>query len=262
MPLWLYGIPIWLLAALTVAFFVAVSLLGLFLTRRMVLPRLRFHDGVNDAVSGTVQAIGVFYGLTVGLIAVGVWQSYSSAAGLASSEAAVLASLYRDVSGFTEPERSMLQSELVSYTRAVIEQDWPVHRQGIATVPSTDIVDGFQSVLTRYEPKTPGQEALYAEALSAFNQFAQARRLRIDAARGGLSGAMWGVIWIGAAISIGVGYLFHLEDAKLHALLIALIASFLGIVVFVIMINDRPFSGSTGLSPASYEIVLDRVMRQ
>src|SRR5215213_5946333 len=48
----------------------AVALICLLLTRRFVPPRLHFHDGLNDAISGTVQTIGMFYGLTVGLIAV------------------------------------------------------------------------------------------------------------------------------------------------------------------------------------------------
>ena len=53
----------------------AVSLLGLLPARRFVLPDLRFHGGVNDAISGTVQAIGVFCGITVGLIANPKWQA-------------------------------------------------------------------------------------------------------------------------------------------------------------------------------------------
>jgi hypothetical protein len=262
LPLWVYDLPSALLALFMVTLFVAVSLAGLWLTRRFVLPRIRFHDGVNDAISGTVQAIGVFYGLTVGLIAVGVWQSYSNAAGLASAEAATIASLYRDVSNYAEPERSQLQTLLAQYTQTVIDEDWPTHRKGISAAPSTDLVGPIQTALTGYEPKTQGQLALHTEALSAFNAFIVARRLRIDAVSGGLSVVMWGVIWIGAAISIAVGYLFYIEDAKLHGLLIALIAAFLGIVVFVIIVNDRPFAGDTGLSPGSYQLVLDRVMRQ
>ena len=58
MPIWIYDISP-MKAALTMAAFIeAVSLGGLFLVRRFVLPRLRYGEGVNDAVSGTVQAIG------------------------------------------------------------------------------------------------------------------------------------------------------------------------------------------------------------
>lgn len=79
MPTWLYQLPTFALAAVFIGGVVAVSLIGLALARRFLLPRLRFHDGVNDAVSGAVQAIGVFYGVTVGLIAVAVWNNYANA---------------------------------------------------------------------------------------------------------------------------------------------------------------------------------------
>jgi hypothetical protein len=32
----------------------AIALIGLVLVRRYLLPRLHFHHGVNDAISGTV----------------------------------------------------------------------------------------------------------------------------------------------------------------------------------------------------------------
>src|SRR5215210_3164432 len=98
MPQWAYEISTLKLALIMVVTVEAVSLIGLHLARRYVLPRLRFHDGVNDAISGTVQAIGVFYGITVGLIAVGVWNTNSNAADLVSKEAAAIGGLYRDVS--------------------------------------------------------------------------------------------------------------------------------------------------------------------
>ncbi len=103
MPQWAYEISPLKLALIMVAMIEVVSLIGLMLARRFVLPHLRFHDGVNDAISGTVQAIGVFYGITVGLIAVGVWNTNSTADDLVSKEAAAISGLYRDVSSYPEP---------------------------------------------------------------------------------------------------------------------------------------------------------------
>jgi len=76
-----------------VVFIESLAMVGLVLVRRFVIPRLHYHDGANDAVSGTVQAIGVFYGITVGLIAVGVWNTNSSASDLVSKEAASIGAL-------------------------------------------------------------------------------------------------------------------------------------------------------------------------
>jgi|KBSSwiStaDraftv2_1062776.scaffolds.fasta_scaffold196762_3 hypothetical protein len=259
-PLWVYNIPLIPLAVIMIVAIEVAALCGLVLVRRYLLPRLQFHDGVNDAVSGTVQAIGVFYGITVGLIAAGVWATYSNAGDLTSHEAVAIASLYRDVSSLPEPARTTLSTELRDYTVAVITQDWPAQRQAQTSNASKQILDQFQATLMAFEPVSAGEQARYSETLSAFNYFVLQRRLRLDAVQGGLSLTMWSVIWLGAVISIGVGYFFYFEDIKLHAIMIALIAGFLGIVLFMIVINDRPFAGQDSLSPDSYQLILDTLI--
>src|SRR6185503_10769686 len=116
MPIWLYEVSPRAAALIMVLFIESLALLGLVLVRRFLIPRLHYHEGANDAVSGTVQAIGVFYGITVGLIAVGVWNTNSNAADLVSKEAASIGALYRDVSGYPDPLRGELQSTLREYT--------------------------------------------------------------------------------------------------------------------------------------------------
>src|SRR5689334_15937695 len=105
MPVWFYEISPLKAALIMVVSIELLALIGLVLVRRLLIPRLHYHDGANDAVSGTVQAIGVFYGITVGLIAVGVWNTNSNASELVSREAASIGSLFRDVSGYPSPLR-------------------------------------------------------------------------------------------------------------------------------------------------------------
>src|SRR5215216_2527217 len=112
MPIWIYEIPPWQAALVMVLFVETISLVGLFLTRRFVVPRLHYGEGVNDAISGTVQAIGVFYGITVGLIAVGVWNTNSNASDLVSKEASSIGMLFRNVSGYPPPLGDELRAQL------------------------------------------------------------------------------------------------------------------------------------------------------
>src|SRR5262245_30621071 len=212
MPIWLYEIKPLYAALVMVVFVEALSLIGLFLARKFILPRLDIDDAVNDAVSGTVQAIGVFYGITVGLIAVGVWDTNSTASDLVSREASAIGGVYRDVGGMPSPLREELWAKLREFTAFTIYQDWPAQQHGKILDGGTKILNDFQAKLFAYEPATPGQIALHSEALHAFNVLADCRRLRLHAVSSGLSGTMWGVIWVGAVISIGVAYLFNIQD--------------------------------------------------
>jgi hypothetical protein len=262
MPIWFYTIHSFYCAVFLIAAIEFISLTGLFLTRRVILPHLRYHEGTNDAVSGTVQAIGVFYGITVGLIAVGVWNTHSEAADLVSKEASSIGALYRDVSGYPEPLRGELRLNLREYTVFVIDDAWPAQQSGRGqdVTKGARLMDEFQQLLYTFQPANAGQAALHTETLSAYNKLIDYRRLRIDAVNGGLSPAMWAVIWVGAAISICIAYFYNISDPKLHGILIFLMAAFLAMLIFMIIINDRPFFGRVGVSSDPYKLILDKLI--
>jgi len=262
MPTWLYQLSPPLAALIMVVFIETVALIGLVLSRRYLLPRLHYHDGANDAVSGTVQAIGVFYGITVGLIAIGVWNTNSNASDLVSREAASISALFRDVSGYPSPLREELRGKVREYTVFVINEAWPAQRigQGQQINRGTHILDDFQAKLYSFQPANAAQTAIHSETLGAYNKLLEYRRLRIDAVGSGLSDVMWAVIWVGAAISIGIAYFFNIPDAKLHAILVFLMSAFLAMVLFMIVINDRPFFGAVSVSSDPYKLILERVI--
>jgi hypothetical protein len=262
MPLWIYEIPPLQAALIIMVFVEAVSLVGLIWVRRFVVHRIHYSEGVNDAISGTVQAIGVFYGITVGLIAVGVWNTNSNASDLVSKEASSIGALFRDVSSYPAPLRDELRGKLREYSVFIVEQAWPAQKKGQGQVldGGRRIMDDFQNKLYAFEPSTPGQAALHSETLRAYNTLIEYRRLRIDAVGSGLSGVMWAVIWVGAVISIGVAYFYKIEDPWLHAILIALMGGFLAIVLFMIVVNDKPFYGYGGVSSDPYKLILERLI--
>jgi len=261
MPTWLYELSPFGQALVIIAFVEFVSIAGLLLARRYVVPRFHYSEGINDAVSGTVQAIGVFYGITVGLIAIGVWNTNSAASDLVSREASAIAMVFRDVSGYPSPAREELRTGLRDYTVFIINEAWPAQQKGNTVERGRTLIDDFQLKLQAFSPSNPSQVALHTETLRAYNNLLDYRRLRIDAVNNsGLSETMWVVIWMGAAISIGVAYFYKIADPKLHVVLVVLMAGFLAVVLFMITINDRPFYGSVGISSDPYKIILERLI--
>ena len=262
MPTWIYHLNPRIAAWIIFFFIEFFSLFGLWLIRRLVMRPLQYHEGVHEAVSGTVQAIGVFYGITVGLIAAGVWTTNSNASDLVSREATSIASLYRDLGGYPSPVREELRSQLRNYTVFIINDAWPAQKEGRGQtlVQGVRIMDEFQAKLYAFNPSTPGQVALHGEALRAYNTLLEYRRLRIEATGNGLSAIMWSVIWVGAAISIGVAYFYKIPDWRLHAILIGLMGAFLSLVIFMIAVNDKPFFGYASITPDAYRLVLENLI--
>lgn len=251
---------------LVISCLVIVGLLGIFaitgmaMVRRHVLPRLRVNAIDSEFTGAMVQAIMVFYGLAVALIAVSVFETYSDVSKIVSQEASALAGLYRDVSGYPEPIGPLLQDELRAYTENVIHEAWPLQRQGQTPVGGVEIMNRFQKTLIGFEPVTEGQKLLHGETLGAYNHLIEVRRLRLDSVHTGLPAIMWVMIVLGAIISLSSSFFFKVEDGRLHGILVKLLAAFMGLIIFMIFALDRPFRGELGVNPEPYQLIYDQLM--
>jgi uncharacterized membrane protein len=74
---WVYDLPNWLFGVLTITAFVALGLAGLAAARRSVVSLHHEIHTYNDVVGFYLSALTVFYGLTLGLLMVGVWATFS-----------------------------------------------------------------------------------------------------------------------------------------------------------------------------------------
>lgn len=237
------------------------SVTGLLVVRRWLLPRLRIQVEDSEFSGTMVQSVMVFYGLAVALIAVGVSENYSDVQAVVSQEASELGALYRDASSYPEPTRPLLQKELRDYTQYVIHTAWPAQRQGQVVLGGAEMLNRFQSTLTRFEPATEGQKLLHGEALRAYNEMLEARSLRLDAVvNTGLPAVLWVVVLAGAVIGMTATFFFKVEDVRVHAILVMLLAAFIGLVTFMTFAFDRPFRGDLGLTPEPYQLVYDKMM--
>ena len=114
---WVYLLPNWLFGVLTVSLFVGFGVAGLFLTRGWMRRLHRVENGHNDIVGFYMAGVTVLYAVSIGLLAIGAWATYTDVQSKVDHEAAALAGLYRDISAYPEPERSIMP---VSYTHLTL----------------------------------------------------------------------------------------------------------------------------------------------
>src|SRR5207342_2148419 len=184
---YLSHLPSWLCGVIIVSGFVVLSIIGLALFQWLIVCRLRLTEEMNNDIIFFASAIAVFYSLTVGLIAVGVWTTYSQVENTVSAEATAIGCFYRDVSGYPEPARTRLQAQVREYTVFLIEQAWPAQRLGKSTDVATRRLSALEQELVRFEPATLGQQVLHAETFRQYNEVAGLRRQRLHAIGGGFA---------------------------------------------------------------------------
>jgi hypothetical protein len=257
---WVFDLPLIVSGPALLLLLLAFSLGGLAFFRRRVLPTLRFKPDESTFGAGMVSSIMVFYGLSMALVSVNVWESYQKAQDIVSGEATALNLIYRDVTSYPEPYRSQLQKVLAEYTRNVIDEAWPTQRRGQVPRHGLEYMTFFQKMLTSFEPKTEGQKILAAETFSAYNRLIEARRERLDSVSIHLPGVFWCVVILGAFISLTSAFFFPIDDERVHAVQVLLLTVFIGLVIFLILALDRPYRGDLGVSPEPYQLLYDQLM--
>lgn len=259
---WIYNLPTWAFASLVIGGFVALSLVGLAVTRPMA--RKFFGDGdagnKNELVGDVMQSASALYGITLGLIAVGAWSASGDADAKVGKEATELAALYRDVSCLPEPISEDLKVILRRYTRYVIDEAWPLQREGKVPEGAVSLMGEFTQTLKKFKPADAAEQVFMSEAFTQFNRFYEARRQRLQAVNSGMPALLWYVVFAGAAITIGLMYGFVIERLRVHALFVGLLSCLVGLLIFITAAMDNPFRGAFGLSAEPYEMAYRQLM--
>ncbi|HEY4010763.1 MAG TPA: hypothetical protein VGM11_11480 [Acidobacteriaceae bacterium] len=259
-PYWLYDLSSPVLCFLVLGVFVAICLAGLFLTRGRVR-RLHGRDhSHNDIVGFYLAAIAVIDAITLGLVAVGTWETYTEVQLRVDHEAAALASIYRDASGYPEPLRERLQGDLQVYYHQVVYVAWPMQRRGIIADVSGVALQQFQKDFMTFEPTTEQQKILSAETYRAFNELTECRRNRIDSVTTELPGPLWLMVLAGALVGIASTWLFHTASFGIHVWLSVVFSILIALPIYIIVALDNPYRGQISVGPEPLERVHDQLM--
>jgi hypothetical protein len=250
---WLHEWPTFWAGVLVVGAFVALSLAGFWLTRPWV--RKRCGDS-NELANYYFAAVGVFYALLVGLIAVATWENHSRIEDVVTGEAVAVTDLYRDMEVYSPPLREELRGVLRQYVHAVIEKEWPRQLRGYTSAKVADPLALLVHKMVTFEPPTPGQQIAHGECLRQLNSILTLRRERIQAIDDGLSRLMWLIVLLGAAATIGMSFLFYTDKTVIQVLLTVALSLVIGLSIFLIFALDGPLVGDDAVQPGSFQDAL------
>ena len=258
---WIYDIPSPQLAVMITAAFVSFSWFGAVFLRPILRAFLKRRADLNDLVGYMLSCFGVFYGLLLGLLAVAAYQNYTNVETVVSKEAATLSALIQDVKSYPEPERQNLIWLLRDYSRYVVKYAWPLQRRGIVPEEGNIRMLAIHERLAEFEPKTKGQEIIHAEALRQFNNYLEARRMRVFSVTTSIPAVMWIVVLVGALMNIALVWLFDMKLVS-HMFLGGFLAAFMGLMIFLIASLDNPFRGEISISPQPFEEIHKSLMEE
>ena len=251
---WIYDFPNWQLGVATVARVRGPVAARPVASRPLVRWLLNASPVHNDIVSFVFAGIGVFYGLAMGLIAVATWEDFTDVDGLIGKEAAAPGG------PVSRPRR--LPAAVPRPARDDAPRLHPPRRSrrtGRPTAGARSDEDGserarpLEDKILAFEPTSEREKIVHADILRSLDSVVELRRLRLQSVSTGLPASLWSVVLIGALLNIALTYLFWVENRTLHALLVAVLATFIGLLIFLTAAMDNPFRGEFSVSPDAYQ---------
>jgi hypothetical protein len=243
-------VPIWLLLILVVGVIVGLVFGLVWLIRRLV-PATRdgFDAEVSSQLLGVVAAL---FGLLLAFIVVIAYQNYGDTQSNVSNEADALAAIVRDSAAFPPPDSVRIHTAVGAYVRAVVRDEWPRMHEGKSSARAAAAVAGMYRAIQGVDPKSARAVAFYDDSVRQLSTVLQARRNRVDDARGGLPWVIGVLLLVGSLIIVGYTVLVGSRSFWFHAIGAGAVAVVLGLSLVVLLDLTYPFSGDLSVSSAPF----------
>lgn len=253
MPFGYPPVPMSIVSGLLLALVVAV---GIVVSKRLVHPRLHGKHSANQVVETTLTVFSAFYGILLGLLAVGAYENVNSADEVVAGEASAISVLYWNFEEFPQPQRADLQAGLRSYATELIDHSFEDLARGAKPAGESRLVRRLFDLVGSFEPASPRQQNLQAEALRQLSDLQDARNARLSNIGMGIPAVLWWIVGLGAAITLLLICLLDFP-VRAHLAFGCLLAFFIGAMIYVIAEMDNPFSGADRVEIQRIQDLLD-----
>jgi hypothetical protein len=257
---WFTNTSVWITLPLFVGGFVLASCLVVLALRPVVRRLVKDRREWDRTLGHVIGTFGMFFGILLALVAVSVYENYAATRDATVDEAGRIGSLYRATTALPDEVGEPMRELIDDYMIAVIEEDFPLQRQGILPDASLDEVDEIEEVMHGFEAETLSEQMEYKQVLESFDVFIESRRERIDATALSLPTLIWVVIWVGAAVNAVLVAFIYVDGKRLHLLMAGLLALFIGLVIFVTADMDFPYAGTVAVDAGAFERVYVQIV--
>ncbi|MEP6649540.1 MAG: hypothetical protein ABJA74_06440 [Lapillicoccus sp.] len=235
-----------------------ICALALILIRRWRQERPRRYH--KSPIAGDIfGVIGTGFAVILAFVIFTAFESYQKARNDTGIESVATRQMYALAPFFTQPNRDVLQGDLICYSRAVVNDEWPL----MATGERSPLVDGWVDQMDRDIVALPVQTA---KEIEAFNTWFARSTERQDGRRGRLADAtpyvppfVWAMLVLLFVVVVGYQVLFVSPKTPLipQVLGVSAVAATMLAGIVVVYVLDAPFADrGAQLSPFRMQTTL------
>ena len=253
-------LPTWLIGVLFVVVPPAVVLAVQWGVRRR-WPGLAEGDH-NEVVGFIIAVVGVVYAVLLAFVVVVTWENFTAAEAVSGQEASQLRTIYRESAAFPGPTEQRLHALVREYAEDVVSLEWPAMdrgQPGDARVGA--VLDQMAAEIARAPVTTANQQQLVSVQAEQLSQLVSLRSRRLDYVDLGIPAVLWVAMVVGGIVTIAFALMFGLARAALHSVMVGSLTALIGVLFFVVVAINYPFSGGVAVQPAPFERVLSDFSR-
>jgi hypothetical protein len=250
--------PTAVLGVLIIVLIVLCAVAGVTLVQRRVPAEQRksHTTGLQQISAG----LGAMFSVIVGFSAFLVLNKYHAAQLTVQSEAGDLEEIYRLAEPLPEQEREQIQSLAFSYARVVVEEEWSLMKQNRHSPRADALAEELRRRIQEgYKTSTGAEQQFFGEELDVIDDMDEDRETRLVYMRTGLPSILWVALVVLGMSIIGLTYLVGMESRRLHLMTVGVLAMGISLVLFAIVVLDRPFGTDFRVGPQPFELVLREI---
>jgi len=237
-----------------IGFTVTFAMAGVRLARKLLTAKTLIAE---HSISGNfLTIVGTMYAVLLGLIVFDALSRFQKTAFNVEYEADKLNDIVYLGDRMPPEKRRRIRALANRYAELVCDREWKAMSRGEHDPESRRTILQLMAQVRDWEPSTESEKAVYATSLVAATELWNARRERLLLSTQGIPALEWVAVIVGGVVTVGVTYVFVLEDIHVQYALTALVSLVVALNIYLIVMFGYPFSGDLRVSSESFRNAL------
>ena len=230
----------------------AVVGLGVYLVSYKLISKYQ-SDDLKDPTNSLFRVVGMLVSLMLSLAFAEVIVEQRAIENAVEREAVAISDTFHELQLFDNEKTREIQTILVDYTQAVIDDDWPALANDKLGQRAGALKIQLYERMLALEPTTSAQEKLFSFMLADLDAISDYRLIRLDNALAQPPVYIYVMIF-GFLVTMACFGAYRPQAPLI--VLVSLYAVFVGLVLYLILALSDPFKG-IGVDPTTFEHLVE-----
>ena len=214
------------------------------------------REDMKDSTTNLFRVVGMLVSLMLALAFSEVIIETRTIRKAIQSEAAAISDVFGVLKLFDSEGTRDIQTIVVDYTQAIIDDDWPAMADGRLSQRVENLRTQIAKGVLNLKPTTPAQDKMVWYMIDDIDALSNHRVIRLDAALAKAPVYLY-VIIFGFLVTMACFGVYRPQAPLM--VLVTFYTVFVGLVLYLILALSEPFQSGIGVSPAPFEYLVERL---